>query len=159
MSWMNSKIGANDSVYTPVNAHKFISKTGQAVCRSSWERIFCQWADHNDAVIQWASEPIAIPYMDKTKKDNKGLPKKRHYYPDFLLKIRNSSGVEEIWLVEIKPKKETMPPKPSSRKKKSTLIQENNTWMVNEAKWKSAISYCQKRGWRFKILTEDHLIK
>jgi len=31
------------------------------------------------------------------------------------------------------------------------------TWGVNQAKWKAAKEYCEKKGWEFRILTEKEL--
>ncbi len=159
MSYMHNKIGKNDTVFKPINKEKFIGKEGYTVCRSSWELVFCRWADHNPSVIQWCGEGIQIPYIDKTSRDKKGLPKKRRYFPDFLCKIRDRSGQIVTWLIEVKPKKECQPPLKRGRKTKKTMMYEQKTWAVNSAKWKSAESYCRKKGWIFKILTEDHLIK
>lgn len=159
MSYMSTRIGKNDTIYKPVNKEKYIGKEGYCVCRSSWETIFCRWADHNPSIIQWVSEPLGIPYIDKTQKDYKGMPKRRRYFPDFLCKIRNSKGDVDTWLIEIKPHKETLPPRQGKRKSKKTQVYEAKTYAVNQAKWKSAENYCKKRKWMFKILTEKQLIR
>ena len=159
MSYMSKQIGKKDTIYKPVNKEKYISNPPYAVCRSSWETIFCRWCDNNPAVIQWSSESISIPYIDKTSRDFKGLPKKRKYYPDFLCNIIDGHGVITTWLVEIKPKKECSPPLTRGNKSKKTMIYEQKTWAVNSAKWKSAEAYCKRKGWVFKILTERELIK
>jgi hypothetical protein len=31
------------------------------------------------------------------------------------------------------------------------------TWGVNDAKWKAAREYCDKKGWSFEIFTEKEL--
>lgn len=156
---MHSKIGKNDTIYKPINKKKFIGKEGYTICRSSWERIFCQWADNNPAVIEWMGEGVQIPYIDKTSRDKKGLPKKRKYYPDFLCNIVDKNKNVVTWLVEIKPKKECSPPLKRGNKSKKTMIYEQKTWAVNSAKWLSAEAYCKRKGWKFKILTERELIK
>ncbi|MCK5016109.1 MAG: TnsA endonuclease N-terminal domain-containing protein [Candidatus Peribacteraceae bacterium] len=158
MSYMSNKIGKNDTVYRPKNDKKYIGKSGKAICRSSWETIFCRWADHNPSVIEWASEPIAVPYIDKMTKDYRGMPKKRRYYPDFLVKILNSKGTIDTYLIEVKPYKETIPPR-AGKKSQKTKIYEAKTWGTNQAKWRSAEALCKRRGWHFKILTERELIK
>ncbi len=159
MNYMLNKVGKNDTIYRPIHKEKFIGREGYCVCRSSWEIIFCRWADNNPSVLEWCGENITIPYIDKTSRDSKGLPKKRTYFPDFLCKIRDKSGKIVTWLVEVKPFKECQPPINRGRKSQKTIMYEQKTWAVNSAKWKSAEAYCKKRGWVFKILTEKQLIR
>jgi hypothetical protein len=156
---MHQQIGKNDTIYKPINKEKYIGKENYCVCRSSWERIFFSWCDKNPAVLEWVSEPLAIPYIDKTTKDYKGLPKKRRYFPDALCKIQDKTGNTTTYLIEIKPFKETQPPLKKGRKSKKTIIYEQKTWLVNSAKWKSAEAYCKKRNWVFKLLTEKELLR
>lgn len=157
MSWMSNKIGKNDIKYTPVNKEKYMGKTRFAVCRSSWELVLCRYLDSNPSVLQWKSEPFGIPYFDPTQRDKKNHLKKRMYYPDFIAKIKNNNKLQ-IWLIEVKPYKETMPPKTTAKKKKKTLLREARTWEINQAKWKAAINYCNRKGWKFKILTEKQIM-
>ena len=159
MSFMHTQIGKNDIIYHPINKEKYVGKVGYCVCRSSWEHIFCKWCDKNENILSWASEPLSIPYIDKTQKDYKGQFKKRRYFPDFLCKIRNSKGGVDIWLVEIKPFKETLPPKPGHNKSRKTQIYEAKTYAVNSQKWISAKAYCRRKNWKFKILTEKQLLR
>lgn len=154
---MSGKIGPRDKIYHPVNKDKYMGKTKFAVCRSSWETAVCRWMDYNSAILQWKSEPFGIPYMDKTKKDHKGMPSRRMYFVDYIAKIKNRNGSIDVWLIEVKPHKETIPPRKSKRKAKKTAIYEERTWQVNTAKWKAAQNYCDRKGWRFKIITEKEL--
>ena len=43
------------------NPQKYVGK-GQPRYRSGWEWKFFQFCDNNDAVLEWASEAIAIKY-------------------------------------------------------------------------------------------------
>ena len=79
-----------------------------------------------------------------------------NYHPDFLIRIKTQSGIE-IQMIEIKPKKQTIQPVFSNGKRKSTMLKEAQTWAMNQAKWKNAKDYCDQRGWKFKILTEDDI--
>jgi hypothetical protein len=85
------------------------------------------------------------------------MPKKRKYYPDFIAKIKSGDGSIAIWLVEVKPYKATIPPRKNSRKAKKTALYEERTYQVNTAKWRAAQAYCDRKGWKFKILTEKQL--
>jgi hypothetical protein len=158
MSYMSGRIGKKDTVYHPKNVNKYVGNPPYCVCRSSWETIFCKWADNNPAVVEWASEPIAIPYVDKATKDYKGMPKKRRYYPDFIVKVMNRNKEIDTWLVEVKPYKETIPPRPGKKSPK-TKMYEAKTWGTNQSKWRAAEEFCRKRKWFFKILTEKQLLK
>lgn len=75
---------------------------------------------------------------------------------DNVVKIREGDTITK-YLIEIKPKKQTMKPATHGNKKRSTVLHENATYMVNIAKWQAAQDWCDKRGYKFQILTEDHL--
>lgn len=156
---MSSQVRKGDFVYRPVNTKKYVGNPPYAVCRSSWETIFCKWADHNPAVVEWVSEPMGIPYVDPTERDYRGMPKKRRYFPDFIVKVLNKQGKIDTHLVEVKPHKETVPPRAGKNKSQKTKIYEAKTWGTNQAKWQAAERYCKSKGWYFRILTERDLIK
>ncbi len=138
------------SRYKPLNTQKYNGNPNNIICRSSWERKFCQWADHNKNIIQWASEEINIPYI--SPKDNKV----HRYYPDFLIKVKETNNRIKTYVVEVKPKKQTLPPKPKKKVTKS-YIYECQTYAVNQAKWKAASEFCKDNRIEFKIITEKEL--
>ena len=138
------------SRYKPLNPQKYNGNPNNIICRSSWERKFCQWADQNKNIIQWASEEINIPYI--SPKDNRV----HKYYPDFLIKVKESSNRIKTYVVEVKPKKQTLPPKKRKRITKS-YIYECQTYAVNQAKWRAASEFCKDNRIEFKIITEDEL--
>jgi hypothetical protein len=136
-------------VYKPTNPKKFMGTT--AIYRSGLECKFFRFCDLNENVIRWGSENIVIPY--KSKIDNQF----HRYYVDNYVEIKEGEVIVK-YLVEIKPYSQTQPPKPSNKKKKSTMIYEQTQWIINsEGKWKAADDYCKKRGWKFLILTEKEL--
>ena len=136
--------------FKPINPNKYAGDVKNIIFRSLWERRFMKYCDTNRNVIAWNSEEVVIPY--KSPIDGKY----HRYYPDFLIRIKSSDDTKKTILIEVKPKKETRPPK--KRKKTVRYLQEVKTWGVNEAKWKAAEEYCKDRKWEFKILTEDHLL-
>ena len=138
------------SKYTPVYPHKYKGNSKMIICRSSWERKFCQWCDMNNSIISWASEEFSIPYV--SPKDNRV----HRYYPDFLIKVKESSNRIKTYVVEVKPKKQTLPPKKRKRITKS-YIYECQTYAVNQAKWRAASEFCKDNRIEFKIITEDEL--
>ena len=80
----------------------------------------------------------------------------RRYTECFVL---NKEGKIDCWIVEIKPFKETIPPRSGRTKSQKTKVYEAKTWAVNSAKWKAAEEFCRRRGWFFRILTEKQLIQ
>jgi len=140
------------SVYVPINMAKFDGKE-YPVVRSSWEREFMQYLDINPSIIKWDSEAVAIQYMDPVKR------KQRRYYPDFIMQVKDKDGKEKIFLVEIKPHKEVVPPRASKKMSEQSKIYVSNTYMTNMAKFHAADDFCKKKGWVFRILTEKELFK
>jgi short-subunit dehydrogenase involved in D-alanine esterification of teichoic acids len=112
------------------------------VFRSLWERQVFKWCDDNPSIIKWSSEETVVPYRCKT--DNKI----HRYFVD--LKIKTRDG--KVWLIEIKPEKETKEPK--KRKKTKRYINEVMTYIKNQSKWEAAKEYAENRGWKFDIWTE-----
>ena len=76
--------------------------------------------------------------------------------PDFLVTKINKQGAKETALIEVKPKKQTIPPEIQKKPSKRYLT-EVKTWGINEAKWKAASEFCKDKGWQFHILTETDL--
>jgi len=138
------------SKYKPSNPEKYKGNYNNIICRSSWERKFCRWCDLNENVISWGSEEFFIPYVSPI--DNKV----HRYYPDFIIQVKESNGKNKTYLIEVKPKKQTLPPVKKSKVTKN-FIYETKTYAVNQAKWKAAKEWCDDRLIEFKIITEYEL--
>ena len=108
------------------------------------------YCDLNENIIEWGSEEIALPY--RSPLDNKI----HRYFPDFYIKVKENNGSIKRYLIEIKPKKQTVEPKVQKRKTKS-YIYEVTEYAKNQAKWRAAEEFCKDRMWEFKVLTEDEL--
>ena len=131
--------------YIAKNPKKYKGDSRRIIYRSLWERKFMVYCDTNKSVIEWGSEEIIIPYLSP-------LDGRIHrYFPDFWVKTSKGES-----LIEIKPKKQTKPPK-LNPKHKRRYLKEVRTWGVNEAKWKAASEFCEHKGWKWQILTEDTL--
>jgi hypothetical protein len=137
--------------FNPTNKSKYIGNPSNIICRSLWERRVCKYLDENSNIIRWGSEELSIPYM--SPKDNKV----HRYYPDFIVEKQSSDGKIETVVIEVKPKKQTKPPKKKNKVTKNYL-NETITYSINEAKWSSAKNFCKKNGWKFIILTEDNIL-
>ena len=138
------------SKYKPSYPQKYQGNPNNIICRSSWERKMCRWCDLNENIISWASEEFSIPYVSPV--DNRV----HRYYPDYLIKVKESTGKIKTYVIEVKPKKETAPPKRPKRQTKS-YIYECQMYAVNQAKWKAATEFCLDNGVEFKIITENEL--
>ena len=141
---------AYQGIFRPKNPKKYVGDSNNIVYRSSWECRVMNWFDQNDDIISWASEELIVPY--KSPIDNRF----HRYFPDFIVKVKTRDGTMKTLMIEVKPKKQTVPPEPRKRVTKQ-YVTEVTTYGVNQAKWKAAHEYCLDRGWEFKIMTEEHL--
>jgi hypothetical protein len=132
--------------FTPKNPKKYRGDATNIVYRSIWERNTFRWLDENDSVKEWASEEFYIPYKCAT--DNR----MHRYFVD----VWYQTIEEDEYIVEIKPKKETTPPKNPGRRTKK-YITESLTYIKNQSKWQAAEQFAAARGWKFVIWTEDTL--
>jgi hypothetical protein len=138
------------SKYRPTYPQKYKGNPNNIICRSSWERRFCHWCDMNENILEWGSEEFSIPYISPI--DNRI----HKYYPDFIIKFKESSVQIKTYVIEVKPEKQTREPVKKTRVTKS-YIYEVTTYAVNQAKWKAANEFCKDRLIEFKIITENDL--
>ena len=119
--------------FKPRHVKKYKGDPTQIVYRSLWEKKFMEYCDLTESVDQWQSEEFWIPY--KNPLDNRV----HRYFPDFFIKYKDKSGKKRSVVIEVKPKRQV------------------KAWVVNQAKWNAAKSYCADRKYEFKIMTEDDL--
>lgn len=131
--------------YRVKNPKKYEGDFNKVKYRSLWERQCFRWLDNNPDIIGWGSETVIIPYRCKT--DNKI----HRYYIDLFVRTK-----DRVYIIEIKPKKQTQPPKQASRKTKRYLT-EVMTYVKNESKWEAATAFAHKHGMKFEIWTEETL--
>lgn len=138
--------------FKPKHPEKYIGDPSNIVYRSSYELKFCRYLDNNKNVMKWGSEEFSIPYISPM--DNKY----HRYFPDFIVKKKNSKGGIDTLVVEVKPKHQTAPPAPQSSKRPSKrYLNEVYAWGINSAKWEAARKFCLNKGWEFVIITEIEL--
>jgi len=136
--------------YQPSYPKKYKGDPTNIIYRSLWERKFMVYCDTNENIIEWGSEEIALPYRSPI--DNKV----HRYFPDFLIKVKESNEQIKKYLIEIKPKRQTTPPPKPQRQTKKYLY-EAYEYAKNQAKWEAAKEWCADRGYEFKVLTESEL--
>ncbi|MBT6470954.1 MAG: hypothetical protein HOK52_06800 [Candidatus Marinimicrobia bacterium] len=129
--------------YTVKNTKKYVGK-GVPKYRSSWELDMFRFCDTNPHILEWASEPIRIPYFNPFK------GKKTTYVPDLLIKYKNKQNIIVVELIEIKPKKQSMITEKSNSKDRMIV-------QLNHAKWEQAVKWCALHSITFRVVTEDQL--
>lgn len=113
--------------------------------RSSWEFTFMKFCDEHPSVTQWASEAVKIPYRHPL------TGKYTIYVPDFFISYVDKKNKKTVELIEVKPK--------SQAKRESLGRSKANQahYIVNQAKWEAARSWCKDKGIIFRIITEDDI--
>jgi uncharacterized protein YjbJ (UPF0337 family) len=136
--------------YQPSYPKKYRGDHKNIVYRSLWERKFMVYCDKNENILEWGSEEVVVPYRSPI--DNRY----HRYFPDFYIKVKESTGKITKMIVEIKPYKQCVEPKVQKRKTKG-YIYEVMEYAKNQAKWEAAKEWCLDRGYQFKVLTENEL--
>jgi len=129
--------------YEMINPHKYVGKT-KPYYRSGWENRIMIMFDTHEHILQWASEPLKIPYRHPIT--GKGTV----YVPDFLITYRNRSDQIRAELIEVKPLKQCMVEDKMKPHERATVA-------VNHAKWTMAQKFCQQNGLFFRVITESDI--
>ena len=137
--------------YRPNNPKKYKGNPSQVIYRSLWERKFMVYCDNNDNILEWGSETVIIPYVSPWD------GKVHRYFPDFIIKAKQSDGKVKNFIIEVKPKYQCKSPPANPKRKTKRWFNEVKTYTINQAKWKYANEFCLDHGMEFKVLTEDHL--
>ena len=137
--------------YKPINPSKYKGNSSQVIYSSLWERKLMVYCDNTDAILEWGSEEVIIPYRSPWD------GRIHRYFPDFYIKVKQSSGVTKKFIIEVKPKYQTKQPVKNPKRKTKKWYKDVQNWGINSAKWKSATEFCKDQNMEFKILTEDHL--
>jgi hypothetical protein len=138
---------AYSGTYTVKNRSKYKGAVDKVVYRSMWERHCFVWCDNHSGIKEWSSEEVVIPYFWD-------IDKRYHrYFMDLKITYTNGKTV----LVEIKPEKETQPPKRPDKTRR--YINEAMTYVKNQNKWTAAAAYAKDRKWDFVIWTEKDLVR
>ena len=134
----------NQGFYKVKNPEKYAGSKDPTY-RSGWELTFMTFCDNNKSVLKWASESIAIPYM------NPITGKRANYIPDFFIVYENKFGKQVAEMVEIKPKKQSLIESRVASARDRAVV------AVNHAKWAAARAYCIHNRFTFRVITEDDL--
>ena len=137
--------------YFPTNPKKYRGNPNQIIYRSLWERKVMVYCDKNDAIIEWGSEEVIVPYLSPMD------GRIHRYFPDFYMKVRQADGSTKKFIIEVKPKSQCKQPVKNPKRRTTKWFNEVKTFAINQAKWKSAREFCEDKGMEFRIFTEDHI--
>lgn len=135
----------HQGIYVPKNIKKYVG-TKNPTFRSSWEYKMFQTLDMHPNVLQWASEPLYIPYKHPLTNTVSS------YVPDLMIVWIDKHGKTRAEMIEIKPASQSYLSEARSKRDKLALC-------VNMAKWKSAQAFCKSRGLVFRVMTEKDLFR
>jgi len=130
--------------YKIKNPKKYIG-TKEPYYRSGWEQTFMMFCDNNPAILEWASEPVKIPYRDPL------TGKQTVYVPDFLIKYIDRNQKNHVEMIEIKPAKQQL------LEKVGKNPYDQAQYVKNMAKWESANIWCKSRGIKFRVINESDI--
>ena len=136
--------------YQPSYPRKYKGNPTNIVYRSLWERKFMVYCDNNERILEWGSEEMYVWYRSPI--DNRP----HRYFPDFYIKVKESTGAIKKYIIEIKPNRQTKPPAKPKRQTKGYL-REAYEYAKNQAKCEAADEWCKDRGYEFKVFTEKEL--
>ena len=136
--------------YSPSYPKKYKGDPTNIVYRSLWERKFMVYCDLNENILEWGSEEIVLPYRSPVD------GRVHRYFPDFYIKVKESTGRIKKMIIEIKPKRQCSPPAKPKKQTKGYL-REAFEYAKNQAKWEAASEWCKDRGYIFKVFTEKEL--
>lgn len=130
--------------YEVINKEKYVGNK-QPYYRSSWENRIMYQFDTHPSIINWASEPIKIPYYNPLEQ------RQTIYVPDFLIMYQHKSGAKLAELLEIKPFAQSM------MREGKMKPQERATVIKNQCKWRAAVQWCKNYGLTFRVITEQDM--
>ena len=136
--------------YQPSNPKKYKGDPSNIIYRSLWERKFMRYCDITENILEWGSEEMYVWYRSPI--DNKA----HRYFPDFYIKVKESTGRIKKYIIEIKPQRQTTPP-PKPKKQTKVDLREAYEYARNQAKWEAAREWCLDRGYEFRVFTEKEL--
>jgi hypothetical protein len=127
------------------NPQKYVGDPNNIVFRSNLERRFFKRIDNDPRFTKFASEEFFIPYISPVD------GRVHRYFVDIVVKTIDN----KTYVCEIKPSSKCVAPKKT--KNKQRYMKEWIEWEVNQAKWKAAQDFCDRKGIKFMLLTEKDL--
>lgn len=142
---MNLYKNVEQRKFVPKNPQKYVGDPNNIISRSGLERRYMNYFDTNPNIKKWMSEEFHVPYMSPV--DNK----MHRYFVDILVETIDG----RVFAIEIKPNSKMYPPKNTKNKKR--LLLETMEYAVNQAKWKAAKEFFNKKGIDFIVVGEKEI--
>ena len=130
--------------FAPKYPDKYVG-TKSPTYRSSWEFAFMKFCDESPSIARWASEAVKIPYR------NPFTGKHTIYVPDFFIQYTDQKGKNKVEIIEVKPDNQSV--KESLGNSRANQAH----YVLNQAKWEAARSWCKGKGIFFRIITEKDI--
>jgi hypothetical protein len=151
-------------LFTPKNKDKIIklNTQGGLFYRSGLELKMMVYLDNNPNIIHWGAEHLRVPYTktEWVSESQEFRTTEHSYYPDFYYELKKENDEVSRVVAEVKPASETKEPKlaenPTSKQLKN-FEYALKMYNKNLSKWKHMIAYCERKGFKFIIITEEHL--
>jgi len=126
------------------NPSKYLG-TKDPLYRSSWEFAFMKFCDESPSIAKWASEAVRIPYR------NPLTGRYTIYVPDFFINYVDKGGQPHAEIVEIKPQNQSL------REKVGKNLNNQASYILNQAKWEAATAWCRQKGLKFRVINETDI--
>ena len=84
------------------------------------------YCDLNENILEWGSEEIVIPYRSPI--DNRI----HRYFPDFYVKLKETTGKIKKYIIEVKPKNNLNPLLNQKDKQKDTFVKHMNMLAIKQ---------------------------
>jgi hypothetical protein len=130
--------------FSPKHPEKYVGLRTPTY-RSSWEWAFMNFCDNNPSIQRWASEPVKIPYKNPLS------GRQTIYVPDFFIQYIDKKGKMLTEIIEIKPQNQQIMEKVGNNHARAS------SFVVNQAKWAAATTWCKNSGLNFRVLNETDI--
>jgi hypothetical protein len=104
-----------------------------------------KFCDESPSIAKWASEAVRIPYR------NPLTGRYTIYVPDFFINYVDKGGQPHAEIVEIKPQNQSL------REKVGKNLNNQASYILNQAKWEAATAWCRQKGLKFRVINETDI--
>ena len=85
------------------------------------------YCDNNERILEWGSEEMYVWYRSPI--DNRP----HRYFPDFYIKVKESTGAIKKYIIEIKPNKQTSHQQNQKDRQRVIYVKHMNTQRIKQS--------------------------